>query len=267
VTSYVIRGGQEGRNRLRIVSRALSASTLNLLTNAGIRPGSACLDVGCGGGDVTLAMAQVVRPAGTVTGVDIDATKMQLAQHDAERETLSNVRFLVLGVDQLDHEAEYDLVYARFLLTHLRHPIDALQRMARAAKPGGVVIVEDIDHSASFSHPACPALERHVALYNQLVRLKGGDPTIGPKLPALFREVGLHELHLSHVQPAFIEGDAKRIHQITLENIASPAIAAGLATDSEIDALLSELESFVEDSRTIVSFPGIFQVWAHRPEA
>ena len=100
MTSYVIRGGQEGRNRLRIVSRALSASTLNLLTNAGIRPGSACLDVGCGGGDVTLAMAQLVGPSGTVTGVDIDATKMQLAQHDAERESFSNVRFLVLAVDQ-----------------------------------------------------------------------------------------------------------------------------------------------------------------------
>jgi hypothetical protein len=133
-----------------------------------------------------------------------------------------------------------------------------------ATKPGGVVVVEDMDHSGIFCYPACPALKQHVSLYNQIVRFKGADPEIGPKLLALFRQVGLQELHLFHVRPAFIEGEAKRIHQITLESIAPAVIAAGLATEAEISALLSELDNFAQNPQTIMSFPRIFQLWAYR---
>jgi 2-polyprenyl-3-methyl-5-hydroxy-6-metoxy-1,4-benzoquinol methylase len=58
MTSYVIRGEEEGKARLRIISHALWPATLNLLKSAGIKTGMACLDVGCGGGDVTLEMAR-----------------------------------------------------------------------------------------------------------------------------------------------------------------------------------------------------------------
>ena len=224
-TSYVIRGGEEGRARLRIISHALWPTTLNLLNSAGIKTGMACLDVGCGGGDVTFEMARLVGSSGMATGIDMDSTKIQLAQQEAEHEAITNIKLLGLDIDHLDYEAEYDLVYARFLLTHLSDPVNALQRMANAAKPDGVVVVEDMDHSGIFCYPACPALKQHVSLYNRIIRLKGADSEIGPKLPALFRQVGLHDLHLSHVQPAFIEGEAKRIHQIALENIAPAVIA------------------------------------------
>jgi 2-polyprenyl-3-methyl-5-hydroxy-6-metoxy-1,4-benzoquinol methylase len=80
MTSYVIRGGKEGKDRLRIISQALWPSTSNLLNSAGVQTGMACLDVGCGGGDVTLEMARLVGLSGTATGIDIDSVKMQLAQ-------------------------------------------------------------------------------------------------------------------------------------------------------------------------------------------
>ena len=262
--SYVIRGGEEGRARLRIISHSLWPTTLKLLNSAGIKTGMACLDVGCGGGDVTFEMARLVGSSGMATGIDMDSTKIQLAQQEAEHEAITNIKFLGLDIDHLDYEAEYDLVYARLLLTHLSDPVNALQRMANAAKPGGVVVVEDMDHSGIFCYPASPALKQHVSLYNSIIRLKGADPEIGPKLPALFRQIGLQNLHLSHVQPAFIEGEAKRIHQITLENIAPAVIAAGLATEAEINVLFSQLQDFVHDSQTIMSFPRIFQIWAYR---
>jgi SAM-dependent methyltransferase len=262
--SYVFRGGAEGKARLRIISDALWPTTLDLLTRAGIHPGMACLDVGCGGGHVTLEMARLVGPTGAVTGIDRDAVAIQLVQQAAEQQRLANTRLLTLDVAQLDFKAQFDLVYARLLLTHLTDPANALQRMREATKPGGVIVVEDIDHSGSFSYPECPAVKRFVSLYNQAVRLKGADPEIGPKLPALFRQVGLPDLHLSHVQPVFVEGDIKGIHQINLQNIAPAVMAAGLATEAEINALLSELDAFVQDPETLVSAPHIFQVWAHR---
>ena len=264
MTSYVIRGGEPGRARLRVIGRALWPTTQKLLLDAGLTSGMTCLDVGCGGGDVGFAMARLVGALGSVTGIDTDEAKIQLAREEAERDELGNVVLRLGSVDQLDADAEYDLVYARFLLTHLRDPADALRRMARAARIGGVVVVEDIDHSGTFSYPACPAIERHVALYNDVVRLRGADPEIGPKLPGLFRRVGLRDPHVSHVQPVFTDGDAKRIHQITLENIRPAVAASQLATDAELDALIETMNDFADRPDTIVSTPRVFQVWARR---
>jgi ubiquinone/menaquinone biosynthesis C-methylase UbiE len=157
MTGYVIRGGEERKAGLRITSHALWPATLNLLNSAGIKTGMACLDVGCGGGEVTLGMARLVGSSGMATGIDMDSTKMQSAQREAEHQTIANVKFLTLDIDHLGYQAEYDLVYARLLLTHLSDPLNALQRMVDATKPGGVVVVEDMDHSGVFCYLVCPA--------------------------------------------------------------------------------------------------------------
>ena len=47
---YLIRGGIEGRERMRVVGRVLRPTTLALLERAGVADGMRCLDVGCGGG-------------------------------------------------------------------------------------------------------------------------------------------------------------------------------------------------------------------------
>jgi len=265
MTSYVIRGGEEGKARLRVVSQALWPTTRALLERIGVTPGMACLDVGCGGGDVALALAALVGPGGHVTGIDMDGVKIQLAQTEAAQAGLANVTFLTQNFDAFDEAAAYDLVYARFLLTHLRDPLAALERMVNATKPGGVVIIEDLYHGDIFSYPACPALQRHIALYNQVVQARGADPEIGPKLPALFRQAGLQQIQLTHAQPAALLGPEKDIHWLTLENIALAVIAAGLATAEEIQDLRAELADFAQNPQTIMSFPRVFQVWAQRP--
>ena len=106
MASYVIRGGEEGRARLRTISHALWPTTLNLLNSAGINTGMACLDVGCGGGDVTFEMARLVGSSGMATGIDMNSTKIQLAQQEAEHEAITNIKFLGLDIDHVDYEAE-----------------------------------------------------------------------------------------------------------------------------------------------------------------
>jgi ubiquinone/menaquinone biosynthesis C-methylase UbiE len=264
MTDYMIRGGQPGKARLRLIADVLRPSTLALLQAAGIKPGMVCLDVGCGGGDVTLALARLVGPHGGVVGIDMDGVKLSLAQQDAEHERLTNVTFQVRDATTLDAESSYDLVYARFLLTHLRDPQKMLQQMVRAAKPGGAVVVEDINHDAIFCYPACAAVDRYITLYNQVAHLKGADPEIGLKLPELLRLAEGHAIQLNVVQPTFMDGGAKRIHQITLENITEAIIAGGLATPAELMAITAELEAFTQNPQTLIGFPRIFQVWGYR---
>ena len=89
--AYVIRGGVEGRERLRLLSAVMCPSTRALLAEVGIAAGSACLDLGCGGGDVTLELARALGPGGRVLGVDLDEIMVDMARREAEEHRLSNV--------------------------------------------------------------------------------------------------------------------------------------------------------------------------------
>jgi ubiquinone/menaquinone biosynthesis C-methylase UbiE len=265
MTSYVIRGGAEGKARLSVVSAALAPSTAAVLDAAGLGEGMRCLDRGCGGGDVTLAIGRAVGPGGSVVGIDMDAVKIELARQDAADADLGQVEFRTGDATTFDANGDFDLVYARLLLTHLREPDAVLLRMVAAVKPGGAVVVEDLDHSAVFSYPDCAALHLFVALYNEVARRRGGDPEIGPKLAGMFRRAGLDDIRLGVAQPVFMDGPEKRIHQLTLENVRDAMHAEGVATPQEMEMLASALETFSSDTDTISSFPRIFQASGRRP--
>ena len=137
-----------------MLARVLWPTTSRLLTEAGLAPGMACLDLGCGGGDVTLELAKSVGPQGHVTGVDMDETKLDLARQAATRSGWANVQFRKLMVQDWVEESQYDCIYARFVLTHLVDPLRALRQMLRAVR-AGMAVVEDIDFAGYFCHPPC----------------------------------------------------------------------------------------------------------------
>jgi SAM-dependent methyltransferase len=264
---YVIRGGIEGRERLRILSRVMRPATRSLLERVGLRPGMACLDVGCGGGDATCEMARMVGPRGRAVGVDMDATKIELARSEAADAGLDGVEFRVSEAGKSVGAGEFDVVYARFLLTHLSDPAALLAQMVGLVRPGGTVVVEDIDFRGHFCHPDSPAFRRYVNLYSQVVRRRGGDPDIGPRLPGLLHDAGCESVRMNVVQPAGMEGDVKLIAPLTMENIAEAVVTERLASQEEVDDVVRELYVFAEDPRAVVSIPRVVQAWGRRAES
>jgi SAM-dependent methyltransferase len=237
--------------------------TAGLLSRLDIRRGARCLDVGCGGGDVTLQLAALVGDEGEVVGIDMDPSKLAIAREEAAAAT--NVEYRELRVEDLhDHEA-YDLVYCRFLLCHLSRPEDALRAMITAAKPGATVAVEDVDMTGRFCHPPSAAFDRYEDLYARVARARGGDPDMGRRLPLMLLDAGLTGIGARAEQPVGFERDIKLVTPITLETVADAMVEEGLATQEELDALLEDLYALVEDPRTITAFPRIVQVWANRP--
>src|SRR5262245_21372357 len=63
---YVLRGGESGAERLRLLASVKWPSTKTLLDRVGLRQGMSCLDVGCGIGAVTMKLAELVGPTGRV---------------------------------------------------------------------------------------------------------------------------------------------------------------------------------------------------------
>lgn len=263
---YVIRGGIEGRERLRVLARVMHPQSAALLDRCALRDGLVCLDVGCGGGDVTLELARRVGPNGRATGVDMDETKLELARAEAAQRGVVNVEFHQADVRNTSGASVFDLVYARFLLTHLADPAGMLRRFHEQLRAGGIVAIEDIDFSGSFTYPESKAAQRYHQLYCATVIKRGGDPNIGPRLPALVKDAGFEDIRVSVVQPMSLEGEAKLLNPLTLEAIAGAVLEDGLATRAEIDDLVRELYAFAANPRTLAGTPRIVQVSARRPD-
>jgi predicted O-methyltransferase YrrM len=260
MSPYVLARELEGAELLRMLSRVLGRTTAALLERAGLAAGHRCLDLGCRVGAVTIAMARRVGPDGLAVGIDADAPFLELARREAAEQGVAAV-FRLGDARSLLAESNHDLAYARFLLSHLPDPAHAARQLRAATRPGGVIAVEDVDFSGHFCYPRNDAFTRYQELYRAVVRHRGADPDLGPRLPELLEAAGIEDVQLEVILPAFRDGEGKRMARVTMQGIRQAVIAAGLATEREVEAIVAELSALERDRRTIMSLPRIFQVW------
>jgi hypothetical protein len=138
--------------------------------------------------------------------------------------------------------------------------------MVAAARPGGVVAVEDIDFStAGFCHPDSAAYRRLWQIWPPTIRAHGGDATLAPQLPRMLAEAGVGELDAALDQPAGAGRDVKLMPALSVENSADAIVAAGQATREEVETMLAELFALVDDPATVLALPRVVQVWGCVP--
>jgi SAM-dependent methyltransferase len=263
--TYVIKGGREGKNRLSVIADALQPTTARLIDKAGKIEAETIVDAACGGGDVCLYLADLAGPTGKVVGFDLDGEKLAIAREQANARGLSNIEFVQANVLAPWPVEGADLVYARFILTHLTEPERFLERATAALRPGGHLIVEDIDYGGRFTDPECAAITRADDLYINASRRNGGDPFIGRRLHRLIESAGFVSVETSLAQPFGRSGSAKETVRLTLGAIADRVVANGIASREEVDTTLREVEAFTAKPDTMISMPRIFQAIAVRP--
>jgi ubiquinone/menaquinone biosynthesis C-methylase UbiE len=264
IETYIIKGGVEGVERLKVLSRVMHPSTSTLLEHAGVGPGSHCLDVGCGGGEVTFEIARRAGATGRVVGMDLDAVKIELARRETDLRRLPGVEFFHGDVTTLELDASFDVVYARFLLTHLRDPEAMVARLCGLLRPGGALVVEDIDIGGYFCHPDHPSHRRYAELYLKTAQRKGVDPLIGPRLPGMLHEAGLEHVQANVVQPMALRGDAKLISPLTMKTITDSVLSESLASQEEVDQIQADLWRLAEDGGALMGMPRVVQAWGRK---
>jgi SAM-dependent methyltransferase len=109
-----------------------------LVDGAAFAAGERVLDVGCGSGDISLAAAGAVGPAGSVLGVDVSADELDVARVRAAQRGLDNVEFREAdaGEDDLGPEP-VDVICSRFGIMFFPEPVSAFTHLRAAARPGG----------------------------------------------------------------------------------------------------------------------------------
>jgi SAM-dependent methyltransferase len=141
------------------------------------RSGDRVLDLGCGFGDTTRRLAELVGPEGEVVGVDAAARFIDVARREAAEAGIANARFLVEDVQAGELDGPYDYAFSRFGTMFFSNPVIALRNVRRALAPGGrlcmVVWRRKLDNG--WLHGAERVVERF------LTRPEAADePTCGP---------------------------------------------------------------------------------------
>jgi tRNA A58 N-methylase Trm61 len=85
-SDYVLGHTDREQRRLIRQARVLAPATEHFLRDAGIVSGMRVLDIGCGMGDVTMLVAQLVGPQGKVVSIDLDQASLSTAQERATRQ-------------------------------------------------------------------------------------------------------------------------------------------------------------------------------------
>jgi len=131
------------------VRRFQSRAQALVLSQLDFRPGMRVLDLGCGTGTATLAIAPQLGESGEVVGVDASPKMIAEAEGKRRRLGLTHVSFDVGYAEELAEQSSFDVVVCTNAFHHFRDKGDIFRRVFGALRPGGRFAIEDICDDAS----------------------------------------------------------------------------------------------------------------------
>ncbi|MGW4595549.1 methyltransferase domain-containing protein [Streptomyces sp. NPDC004457] len=249
----------EAGERFDAFTALFDPTTFRHIEGLGIGPGWRCWEVGAGGPSVASWLAGKVGPAGRVVATDIDTSRLTAADRPPVE-----IRVHDVGAEEPPGEG-FDLVHARLVLVHVPDRERALRNMVKALRPGGRLLIEDAD--PALQPLTCPdeyGPEQRLANrlrqgFRKLLADRGADLSYGRRLPRLLREAGLRGVEADAYFPVASPA-CTALEAATVRQIRSRLVAAGLATDAEIDEHLANVETGTMDLATAP----MISAWGHK---
>ena len=141
------------------------------------------LDLGCATGHTTHLIAEVLQPRHTI-GMDSSTSFVSLA-HPTATNAISFVEHDVTTVPF--PTAAADLIYCRFLLSHLVNPQSQVQRWSTQLKRNGILLLDEVE----WIRTTDPVFDTYLEIVAAMLERQGNELYVGPLLEAMPAPVGL----------------------------------------------------------------------------
>jgi trans-aconitate 2-methyltransferase len=221
--------------RLRSLARVFEPSSRRLLAALGNPAGELAVDLGCGPGATTRLVAEHVATA-RVVGLDQSPRLLEQATREQATERVS-FQHCDVSAPPFPLPAA-SVLYARFLLTHLRQPAEVVQAWARAAEPNALLVLEETAFMTG-EHSAFP---RYYELVERMQAHYGQRMYIGRELAALTRCAEWTQESAEITVAALPAADMARLHWLNLRTWSNDPFAQANYDPAQLAALAAELE-------------------------
>jgi ubiquinone/menaquinone biosynthesis C-methylase UbiE len=225
-----------------------------------VHPGAEVLSVGCGPGVILRAVTDLDSSI-RATGIDVSEGRLQQAKE--KNRGNSRVQFVCGDAQSMEFQSNsFDLVYCRMLLQYLKEKERAVSEMARVCKPGGTVLLQDLDGQLLWHYPEDPAVQRTLERVVTALGATGFDAFVGRKLFWLAQNAGLTNVDVQSECYHLIAGAADpqilRQWELKLE-IARPQLARALGSEQEAEKQSSAFLEYLRRPDTL-TYSTVFTV-------
>ncbi|WP_194542606.1 methyltransferase domain-containing protein [Paenibacillus sp. JZ16] len=224
--------------RLKVQATMGWAKEFRNLQWYGLQNGMKIIELGSGPGFVTEQIVNSL-PDSQVTALEIDGALIDKAKNLLEHVPSSRLRFVQSSVyDTTLPDQSFDFAVARLLFLHLHNPVLAAQEIYRVLKPGGKLVIIDVDDGIFGAvYPDIDVLPTVLKKIADHVANKGGNRHIGRSLPRLLKNAGYTDIDTDAIiQHSDIHGIEGFKHQFNINRFTG-FFKNGLINKQEYDQL------------------------------
>jgi SAM-dependent methyltransferase len=272
VRRYILDGSDDDLRRLLGIAEASGEMARAAFRRVGMREGWQAIDCGCGPIGGLAVMAEMVGPAGRVVGVDVSEPAVQRARSVVAALELGNVELFAGDINELGAAAvggPFDLAYTRLFLMHQPDPVRTLRQIAGLLRPGGWLVAQEALRSPPpRSHPHLDVLGAYWDLLYELLERAGGVPR--GAIDGLAGSARAAGLEVVAVDGSFATMDPELgfdLHAATVLAARERAVASGIASEQQIDDLVSDLRAAKGGGYEWVSGPFFLDLTLRKPLA
>lgn len=243
--SYLFGDSATAQSRLDLLARTFEPPTREFLSSFRPRGTSLAIDLGCGPGHTTRLIADTL-PIEKIVGLDKSPSYVEAASHS----TPPHISFLVHDVVSIPFPLPpADLIFCRFLVTHLPTPDQALARWASQLSSRGAILLEEVH----WIHPRNSVLESYLSALERVMEATGVALYTGARLPELVNDTPLKIIADNTRCLPVRNRDAATMFSMNIRSWGASHPALSLYGSAFLRSLHNDLEEMMKDSPDALS--------------
>ncbi len=213
-----------------------------MLSWFGLEDGMSVLELGSGPGFITHQLIDLV-PNSLITCVELDPTLINQAKTYLEGKASQPLTFIEGSLLETNLPSnQFDFAYGRFLFQHLPDPVSAAKEILRVLKPGGKLLICDIDDELfGLFEPPLPEFKPVLEAFGKAQAARNGDRNIGRKLADMLTKAGFATPRLDAIASHSADRGIDSYLQHLQPDRMQPLVAKGLLSDEELEQFRSAI--------------------------